>query len=257
MVLTKLHIRFQPIRCLEKCLQIIQLRQKCYKRVDISWHITYLTLSTAEAREDTEVDRVRIFPFRHLRDPAKSGYTFLEKASSSVLLTLCTPEESVSREEEVCLLKTPQALWAVLVFNCASEFVSNHRAKQYLTPITQYVRGITSTICTQRINSESIYEYLKKWLKDSDLDSIFDDEHFTKSTSYHWAVKTCDELDQSISSTLRLIRRRMENQVDKLGREVHECEKVGIDYWTQQMKEEIFALEELLISAQTHSANLQ
>lgn len=204
-------------------------------------------MSTAEAQENTEVelDRVRISPFGHLGNPAKSGDIFLQKASSSVLLTLCTPEESVSREEEVRLLKNPQALWAVLVFNCALEFVSDHRAKQHLTPITQYLRGITSTICTQRINSESIYDYLKKWLKDSDLDSIFDDERFTKSTSYNWAIKICDELSESISSTLRLIRRRMESEVEKLCSEAHECEKLGIDYWTQQMKEEIFVLEEL------------
>ncbi|CZR65520.1 uncharacterized protein PAC_15420 [Phialocephala subalpina] len=130
--------------------EIDSSRQKCYKRVTLSWHISYLTLSTTEAWKNTEsqIDHVRIFPFHHHRDPAKSGDMFLDKASSSVLLTLCAPEESKSREEGVCLSQTPQALWAVLVFNCATEFVSDQRARQYLTPIAQYVRGITSTICT-------------------------------------------------------------------------------------------------------------
>ena len=192
-----------------------------------------------------QLDHIRIFPFHYNIDPAKPGDLFLDKASSSVLLTLCTPEESNSREEEVRLLQTPQALWAVLVFNCATEFLSDQRASQYLTPIAQYVRGITSTIYTQRINGACIYENMKKILKDYDSESIFDDDQFTKSTLYHWAVKICNELSESISSTLRFVQGRMESYLDKLCRDAHSDEKSGIEYWTQQLKEEIFALEDL------------
>jgi hypothetical protein len=171
-----------------------QSRQKCYKRATISCHIAYLTLGIADENEYTEdqIDRVRIFPIHHHKGPAKAREMFLLKASSSVLLTLCTPEVSEWCEEEVCLLRTPQALWTVLVINCSAEFASDYQNRNFLTPIAQYVRGITSSMYTQRINAESIYEDLKNWLKHSDSESIFDDEKFTKSTSYHWAVRTCD-----------------------------------------------------------------
>jgi hypothetical protein len=224
-----------------------QSRQKCYKRVTISCHITYLTLSNADERENTEdqLDRARIFPFHHRKTPAGSGEIFLFKASSSVLLTLCTPEESKSCEEEVRLLRTPRALWTVLAINSSAEFASDHQTKQYLTPIAQYVRGITSSLHMQRTNAETIYGDMRKWLKDFQSESIFDDEQFTKSTSYHWAVRTCDELSESIASTLRFIRMRAVNAVDKLCREAHAYEKRGIDHWLERMKEEIFALKDL------------
>jgi hypothetical protein len=224
-----------------------QSRQKCYKRVTLSCHITYLTLGIADEKENTEdqIDRVRIFPIHHHKASAESCEMFLLKASSSVLLTLCAPEASESCEEEVCLLRSPQALWTVLVINCSAEFASDYQNRKFLTPIAQYVRGITSSMYTQRINAESIYVDLKDWLKDSGSESIFDDEKFTKSTSYHWAVRTCDELSESIASTLRFIRTRMESQVDKLCREAHAYEKSGIEHWLQLMKEEKFALEDL------------
>src|ERR1700730_16832765 len=130
---------------IEQCLHMSQSRQKCYKRVTISCHITYITLSNADERENTEdqLDRARIFPFHHRKAPASSGDIFLLKASSSVLLTLCTPEESELCEEEVRLLRTPSALWTVLAINTSAEFASDHQTKQYLTPVAQYVRGIT------------------------------------------------------------------------------------------------------------------
>jgi hypothetical protein len=197
-----------------------------------------------EISED-QLDRARIFPFQHHKPTTKSGEIFLLKASSSVLLTLCTPEESKSGEEEVVLLQTPRSLWTVLATSCSAQFASDHQIREYLTPVAQYVRGITSALYTQRINAESIYEHMKKWLKDYYSESIFDDEQFTKSTSYHWAVRTCDELIESITSTLRFIRTRMESPVNKLCREAHISEKLGIEYWSEQMKEEIFALEDL------------
>jgi hypothetical protein len=232
---------------MEQCLHMSQSRQKCYKRVTISCHITYITLSNADERENTEdqLDRARIFPFHHRKAPASSGDVFLLKASSSVLLTLCTPEESESCEEEVRLLRTPRALWTVLAINTSAEFASDHQTKQYLTPVAQYVRGITSSLHTQRTNAETIYGDMSKWLKDFQSESIFDDEQFTKSTSYHWAVRTCDELSESIASTLRFMRMRVISSVDKLCREAHAYEKLGIEHWLERMKEETFALKDL------------
>ncbi|KAH8770654.1 hypothetical protein F5882DRAFT_507259 [Hyaloscypha sp. PMI_1271] len=216
--------------------EIDSSRQKCYKRVTISCHITYLTLSNADEWENTEdqLDRARIFPFHHRKAPASSGDIFLVKASSSVLLTLCTPEESESCEEEVHLLRTPRALWTVLAINTSAEYASDHQMKQYLTPIAQY-----------RTNAEIISGDMRKWLKDFQSESIFDDEQFTKSTSYHWAVRTCDELSESIASTLRFMRVRVISSVDKLCREAHAYEKLGIEHWLERMKEETFALKDL------------
>ncbi|KAE9369271.1 hypothetical protein N431DRAFT_469196 [Stipitochalara longipes BDJ] len=227
--------------------EIDSSRQKCYKRVTISCHITYLTLSLDGEKENTEdqLDRVRIFPFHLRKSSAESGEISLLKASCSVLLTLCIPEESESCEEEISLLRTPRALWTLLIISCSANFASDHQTREYLTPIAQYVRGITASLYTQRKNAESIYEDTKNAFRDHSSESIFDDENFTKSTSYHWAVRTCDELNESIASTLRFVRARLESQLDKLCHEAHAYEELGIQYWLQQMKEEIFALEDL------------
>jgi hypothetical protein len=133
----------------------------------------------------------------------------------------------------------------VLAINTSAEFASDHQKKQYLTSIAQYVRGTTSSLHTQRTNAETIYEDMSKLLKDFQSESIFDDEQFTKSTSYHWAVKTWDELSESIASALRFIRMRAVSPVDKLCREAHAYEKLGIEHWLERMKEEIFALKDL------------
>lgn len=161
------------------------------------------------------------------------------------MLTLAIPEESESREEEIHLLRNPQALWAVLMVNRSSEFASDHGPIQFLTPISQYMRGVALSLCTQKNNSQEIYDALRDELKTYDGRSIFDDEHFTKSTLYHWAVKTCEELSESLASSLRFIKRVMETQLERLSLEAHAHERLGIDYWTQQLKEEIVALEEL------------
>jgi hypothetical protein len=224
-----------------------QSRQKCYRRVSLSCHITYLTLNSYDALESKEdlLDRATIFPFEHYKGVTNPSDVYLFKAASSVLLTLVIPEESKSREEEVDLLRTPQALWTLLVVNCLSEFSSDHGPGQYLTPIAQYIRGIASSLFTQRMNAQSIFEALRDEVKLSDGRDIFDDENFTKSKLYHWAIKACDELSESIASSLRFIRRVQESQTDKLCREAHAHERLGVDYWAQQMKEEIFALEDL------------
>ena len=172
------------------------------------------------------------------------------KASSSTLLTLAIPEESKSHEEEMCLLQYPQGLWTVLVVNSPPLFASIHGPAQHFTPIAQFIRGITASLCTQRINAQSIYDALRVELKNCDGGSLFDDEHFTKSTTYHLAVKTCDELEASITSSLKFVQRTIDNHIDKLRREAHAIERLGIDYWSQKLDEEVLALEDL--QAQIH-----
>jgi hypothetical protein len=120
-----------------------------------------------------------------------------------------------------------------------------------------FIRGVATSLCTQRINAQSIYESLRDELRSCDGESIFDDEHFTKSTLYHWAVKTCDELGESIASNLRFMRRVVDTQVDKLCREAHDHERLGVDYWAQQMAEELFALEDLQAQILAMSVQVQ
>jgi hypothetical protein len=125
-----------------------QSRQKFYRRVTLSFHITYLTLNSHDTIEDKEdlLDRATIFPFQHCKGVNDPSGLCLFKSSSSVLLKLAIPEESESREEEVSLLRTHRALWTVLVVNCPSECASDHGPRQFLTPIAQYIRGIVKKI---------------------------------------------------------------------------------------------------------------
>jgi hypothetical protein len=224
-----------------------QSQQICYKRVTLSCHIVYLILSSDENLGDKEdmLDRKKLFSFHHHTVDDKPDPLYLFKTSSSVLLTLSVPEESEFHEEEVNLLKVPEALWTLLVVNCSSEVTFDHRTRHHFTPIAQYIRGIASSLYTQKNHAQSIYDALKAELKDCEGESIFDDENFTKSNSYHWAVKTCDELNESLVSSLRFIRRMMISQVDELHIKAHICEKLGVDYWLQQLKEEIFELEDM------------
>lgn len=186
-----------------------------------------------------------MFAFQHEKGRNNPNGLSLFKASSSVLLTLVVPKESESREEETNLLRIPQALWTVLVVNCPSNLASDHGPPQHLTPISQYIRGMSSSLVTQRINAQTIYEAIKDELNRCEGGSLFDDEHFTKSTLYHWAVQACDELAESISSSLRFLRKMLETQVQKLCRESHAYEKLGVEYWMQRIDEEMFALEDM------------
>ena len=129
--------------------------------------------------------------------------------------------------------------------NCQSNLTSDHGPPQYLTPISQYIHGMTLSLVTQRINAQTIYEAIKGELNRCEGGSLFDDEHFTKSALYHGAVQACDELAESIYSSLRFLRKTLETQVRKLCRESHAYEKLGVEYWMQQIDEEMCALEDL------------
>lgn len=168
---------------------------------------------------------------------------------------MAIPKESKSCEEETELLTSPEGLWTVLVVNCPSRFAAQHEPSQHLTPIAQYIRGVTASLYTQRINAESIYETLIDQIRDCGDHSLFDDEHFTKSTLYHWTIKTCDELRESIASSLRFVRRALDSQINGLCKGIHCREKLGVEYWKQNLEDEIYALEEL--QAQILALNAQ
>ena len=229
-----------------------QSRQQCYKRVTISCHLSYLTLdSNSQDGADTKesLDREAVFPFRHKaqdhNDDSPNIPQSLFRASSSVLLTLAEPVESKSHEEETSLLHNPEALWTVIVLNSPTNLGYDHEPAQYLTPIAQYVRGMASSVVTQRNNAQGIYDAIKGHIADNEGEGMFDDKNFTKSVLYHWAVQACDELAESISSSLRFLRKTLETNVKKLCTEAHVYERLGIVYWMQRMDEELFALEDL------------
>lgn len=151
----------------------------------------------------------------------------------------------MSRKEEIQLLSTPQALWTVLVVNSSPTFTSSYEPQQHLTPIAQFVRGIASLLYTHRFNAQLIVNLLKEQVVSCDDESIFDDENFTKSTLYHWIIKTCDTLSESLAFNLRFIQGVFNNKVEKLCSEAHDLEKMGVDYWVDQVKKEISELEDL------------
>lgn len=214
--------------------------------------------SIEDSSDEKDVfDRACLFPFMHKKGPEKFKGLHLFKASSSVLLTLAVPEESKSHEEETNLLRHPQALWTVLVINAPSQLASAHNSAEYTTPIAQFIRGVTSSLRTQKTNAQYVCEALRDELKKCDDDSLFDDEHFTKSTMYHLAMKTCEELEASIASNLKFLQRTLDSHITQLCNEAHSYEKVGINYWLQNMKEEIFALEELQAHIHTLRSQIQ
>ncbi|EPE31286.1 hypothetical protein GLAREA_12589 [Glarea lozoyensis ATCC 20868] len=181
----------------------------------------------------------------------------ISEESSSTLLTIVIPEESVTKEEENGLLTDPNGLWTVLVVNGPPDFGSGLEPSHHLTPISQFLRGIVASLCTLRSNAQAIYRELKDLLALHDNNTIFDDENFTKSTLYHCTVKNCGEVVTCITSTLRFIRRTKKSHLDKLCRDAHAREKPGIDHWAREIEEEIFNLEDLKEEILALSAGVQ
>jgi hypothetical protein len=169
----------------------------------------------------------------------------LFRASASTLLTIATTDESSSREEQRSFLKSPEGFWVVLAVNSPSRFAADEGPPEHLTPIAQYMRGVTSSLVVQRQNAESILDALREKIERSDGDSLFDDEKFTKSNLFHWTVRTCDELRNTISGTLRFMQRAKRSQIDWLRSEAPVSEKLGINYWTRQLDDEVFNLEDV------------
>jgi hypothetical protein len=141
--------------------------------------------------------------------------------------------------------------------NSPSRFAADEGPPEHLTPIAQYIRGVTSSLAVQRQNAESILDGLHGKVERSHGDSLFDDEEFTKSNLYHWTIRICDELRNTISGTLRFMHRTKLLQIDGLRSEAHMSENLGIDYWTSQLDDEVFKLEDLQDQISALSAQVQ
>jgi hypothetical protein len=239
--------------------ELTSSQQKNYKRVTLSTHITYLLLNSQDvgATEKELLDRKHLFSFPNDPRDKTSPKHAVFKATSSALLTIVIPEETPIAEEEVQLLKCPQGLWTVLVVNCSLRLPSDQGPSQHLTPIAQYLRGIVFSLRTQRRNAESIYGILRDRLEDCDDDSLFDDVQFTKSTLYHWTIRACDELRESIASSLRFLRRASGAHINPLCEDAHSYEKSGVEYWKQQLEDEIYALEDFQAQVEVLNARVQ
>ena len=140
-----------------------------YKRVSLSFHLPHLLLQSWEdsSQELEALDRelLGIFsPDPRLRDDERPGRLY--RASSSVLLSLVVPINAESHEEAVDLLTVPEALWTVLLVNgsihAADGFPSD--PVEFLTPLTQFVRGVCGAVKLQRMHVSMILEGLKKQL---------------------------------------------------------------------------------------------
>lgn len=82
-------------------------------------------------------------------------------------------------------------------------------------------------------------------LSETDNDSLFDDEMFTKSELYHWVIKICHELYGSLASNLRPIEKVLDGQINHLCGKAHGYENLGLSYWRRKMKEEVYELDRL------------
>jgi hypothetical protein len=167
------------------------------------------------------------------------------KASSSVLFSLVLPDESLTREEEIALLRRPEALWTVLVVNGPPRFIADDEPREHLSPIAQYLRGITACLSVQKHNADTIFDALQHSFKEASNESLFDDELFSKSKIYHWIIEASYELCESITSSTRFIQRLQGNQIRRLVAGSHDCEKFGAAHWEKHLGEEVYELDEL------------
>jgi len=212
----------------------------------MSFHLTYLTMSAVDSPTERQSDLDRT-PLFSLHNKAMGDHTdkfHLYKASSSTLMTLVIPEESATREEETELLKSPQGLWTVLMINYPHQNY-DRELDIHLTPISQFIRGITAALITQRNNAESICDFLRHELQSCDIDGLFDDKHFTKSNTYHCTIQGCNELKDSLDSTFRLMKKTNDGYLRQLRSIAHKQEIPGVEHWTHEMHEELFSLKEL------------
>jgi hypothetical protein len=191
-----------------------------------------------------DLDRAALLPLYIGRHGESSPNYYLFKASTSTLVTIVIPEVSVSREEETELLRSPQGLWTVLMVNYPKSNTDREQDR-HLTPISQFIRGITAALITQRENAESICGFLRHELQLCDGNGLFDDERFTKSNTYHRTIQGCSELTDSIDSTIRYMKKIADSQIKELRSIAHPQERAGVEHWTREMHEELFALREL------------
>ncbi|KAK0612482.1 hypothetical protein B0T17DRAFT_543782 [Bombardia bombarda] len=222
----------------------------CYRRLSYSCHMSHLLLRQVDPT--IHLPDLSIISHFSPKPPASTKESLsLCRSSSSVLLTFALPQQSPTRREELGLLSKPECLWSVLVLNClqfrnAGDTDDSNNPSATLTPVAQFLHGIHSALHAHRINEQHILDILKEKIEESDDMSLFDDEHFSKTHLYHWAVKTCDGVCHSISSTLRFYDRiRSTSLLKPLVAAAHPSERAGIDLWFERCAEEILSLKEL------------
>jgi len=224
--------------------------QKCYKRVTLSCHLPHLLLEAYSSSTNTSKFSDR--KFLEFFQPKTNNLNndnrqCLYKAASSVLLTIVTPEDQTSREEEHGLLSNPEGLWNVIVVNgnwhVAS--TSNLDPVQYQTPLAQFIRGICSAVISQRMNLLPIIHELNEQLRASEDDSLFDDRQFSKSRTYHWIIKTCHDVCTSIQTNLKFLRDLRANRLPELRGKAHAYEIHGLEHWISRLREEISELDKV------------
>jgi hypothetical protein len=162
-----------------------------------------------------------------------------------VLLTLVVPQEQPSREEELSLLTSPEALWNVIIVSGSWRMAmsSSRETVEYQTPLTQFIRGICGAVVSQKTNMIPILHELKNHLRASENNSLFDDRLFSKSRMYHWIIKTCHDLCASIQTNLKFLRNFETDQLPALQAKAHQYEQCGLLYWTLRLREEITELD--------------
>lgn len=209
---------------------------------------SYSSPTKRSASESNVIDRKFLGYFEPKGNfKANSNRQRLYKASTSILLTIATPDNQASREEELDLLVNPVGLWSVLVVSGSWRMASasNREPLQYQTPLAQFVRGICSAVVSQRTNILPIFHELEERLRDSEDDDLFDDQKFSKSRTYHWIIKSCHDICTSIQINLKFLGDLRANKLPELANKAHEYEKSGLDYWCSKLGEEISDLDKL------------
>lgn len=161
------------------------------------------------------------------------------------MLTLVLPEESLFNEEEIRLIERPCALWTVLIANGPPRLSLDSEPLEHLSPCAQFLRGITASLFMQRTNAQHMIQMLNDHLEKHDNDSLFDDEAFTKSGMYHWAIQICHELSGSLALNLEHIEKVLNSEAKSMLDKAHAHENLGLSYWFKKMKEETKELEKL------------
>ena len=174
--------------------------------------------------------------------------------TSSALLTFFLPEISTSRRQETEFLSSSHVLWNLLTVNCIrtrnslSTTTAETTNTASLAPVSQFIAAIHNALQTQRADEAEILRTLQSQLVDSDDGTLFDDQEFTKSHLYHWAVKTCDTVCFSVATTLQLLEKFSEDFIAKTmikesGLESSDIQ--GVTSWPPLLAREVAELNDL------------
>ncbi|KAI9702624.1 MAG: hypothetical protein M1820_006130 [Bogoriella megaspora] len=227
-------------------LSVYSSEQKCYRRVTLSCHFPYFELDPINI--DVAASGLELGAYDRVKSSLTVSEAELRSKSSSVLLTLVSPTESATFEEEVRLLSNPEALWSVVIINSPISFSRHADLAENLTPIAQYLRGIAACLQVQHYHAQHMFQdlFMRPNARSDDyIDDLLDDEAFTKSRLFHRVVKSSHALHDRISTLLRFVQRLKSQHLEPLTSRAHSYEAVGIAHWQRHLASEIVALEEL------------